>query len=98
MSDNEEIKDKPTAPPTQNAQFKLQVSLEVLRTRKLFLATPMYGGQCHGSYTRSMMDLTGLCKHYGVEMQTYFLFNESLITRARNYYDVHRLRYWVQSK
>lgn len=85
MSDQEAIKDTPTKPPSQAAGFNLQVQLEDLRKRKLFLATPMYGGQCHGTFTRSMMDLTGLCKHYGVEMQTYFLFNESLITRARNY-------------
>jgi hypothetical protein len=45
----------------------------------------MYGGQCHGMYTRSTNDLSALCMHYGIEVKFYYLFNESLITRARNY-------------
>lgn len=45
----------------------------------------MYGGQCAGMFARSVADLTALCTHYGVPLQLYFLFNESLITRARNY-------------
>lgn len=49
------------------------------------LCTPMYGGQANGQFTRSVMDLTALVTQYGIPMRTYFLFNESLITRARNY-------------
>jgi len=40
---------------------------------------------CAGMFARSLADLTGMCKHYGIPLQFYFLFNESLITRARNY-------------
>ena len=65
--------------------MELSVSIEELRKRKLFVATPMYGGQCAGMYTKSMCDLTALCTQYGIEMRSFFLFNESLITRARNY-------------
>jgi hypothetical protein len=65
--------------------FEIKVSVEELRKRKLFLATPMYGGQCAGMYTRSVADLTALCAKYQIPLQLYFLFNESLITRARNY-------------
>jgi len=65
--------------------MEIKVSIEELRKRKLFVATPMYGGQCAGLYTRSIADLTGLCVKYGIELRHYFLFNESLITRARNY-------------
>lgn len=64
---------------------EIKVPVEELRKRKLFLATPMYGGQCAGMYTRSIADLSALCTHYGIPLQMYFLFNESLITRARNY-------------
>lgn len=65
----------------------MEVKIEVseLQKRKLFVATPMYGGQCAGMYTRSISDLSILCQQYGVQLQLYFLFNESLITRARNY-------------
>lgn len=65
--------------------MEVKVSIEDLRKRKLFVATPMYGGQCYGTYARSIADLTALCIKYGVEMKVYYLFNESLITRARNY-------------
>jgi hypothetical protein len=65
--------------------FEVKVSIEELRTRKLFLATPMYGGNCVGMYTRAIADLSAVCAKYGIPLQLYFLFNESLITRARNY-------------
>lgn len=65
--------------------FKIEVPKEELSKRKLFVATPMYGGMCMGSFTRSMADLTTLCQGYGIQLQIYFLSNESLIPRARNY-------------
>jgi hypothetical protein len=68
-----------------NNGFQVKVPVEQLRQRKLFLATPMYGGQCAGMFARSVADLAALCTQYGVQLQLYFLFNESLITRARNY-------------
>ncbi len=65
--------------------IEINVPMEELRKRKLFIAAPMYGGQCAGMFTRSIADLSALCTHYGIQVRFYFLFNESLITRARNY-------------
>lgn len=65
--------------------IEIKVPIEELRKNKIFLAVPMYGGQCAGMFARSVADLTALCTHYGIGLQMYFLFNESLITRARNY-------------
>lgn len=65
--------------------MEIRIEIDQLKKRKLFVATPMYGGQCHGMYTRSTNDLSALCMHYGIEVKFYYLFNESLITRARNY-------------
>jgi len=65
--------------------FKLQVSIDELQKRKLFLAVPMYGGQCAGMFTRSVADLSAICTKHGIPLQLFFLFNESLVTRARNY-------------
>ena len=65
--------------------FKLEIPIEELRKKKLFLAVPMYGGMCAGMFARSVADLAALCNQYGIPLQLYFLFNESLITRARNY-------------
>ena len=65
--------------------MEINTTIEELQTKKLFVATPMYGGQCAGMYTKSIADLTFLCAKYGIELKHFFLFNESLITRARNY-------------
>jgi hypothetical protein len=65
--------------------MEINVPVEELRKYKLFVATPMYGGACAGMFARSVADLSALCTHYGIGLQFYFLFNESLITRARNY-------------
>lgn len=65
--------------------MKLEISVDELRKRKLFVATPMYGGQCLGMYTKSCLDLQAICAQYGIETKFSFIFNESLITRARNY-------------
>jgi len=50
----------------------------------LFVATPMYGGMCTGFYLQSMLSLTSLAKQIGLELACSFMFNESLIQRARN--------------
>lgn len=65
--------------------MQLEVPVEKLKQNKLFIATPMYGGQCFGMYTKAALDLQGLCRSYGIEARFSFIFNESLITRARNY-------------
>jgi len=65
--------------------MEIQVKIDELRKNKLFVATPMYGGQNHGLYMKSSLDLQAVMMRYGVETKFSFLFNESLITRARNY-------------
>lgn len=67
------------------SNVEINIDLEVLRKRKIFLAAPMYGGVCSGMFCRSVMDLAARCANYGIALQVYYLFNESLITRARNY-------------
>lgn len=64
----------------------MEISLDDVRTKtKLFVCTPMYGGQCAGMFTKSIVDLASICTAHGIDMRLFFLFNESLITRARNY-------------
>lgn len=65
--------------------MEISIKIEELQKRKLFIATPMYGGQCAGMFTKSCNDLAALAMHYKVEAKFYYLFNESLVTRARNY-------------
>jgi len=70
---------------TEENKFELKIPIEEMRKKKLFIATPMYGGQCAGMFSKSMLDLSALLAQYGIPLQVYYLFNESLITRARNY-------------
>jgi len=65
--------------------IEVSVSIEDLRKRKIFVATPMYGGMCTGQYCKSSADLAILSSKYGMDVRFFYLYNESLITRARNY-------------
>ena len=65
--------------------MEIQVKIDDLKKNKLFVATPMYGGMAHGLYIKSSLDLQNMMSKYGIETKFSFLFNESLITRARNY-------------
>lgn len=51
---------------------------------KVFIATPMYGGVCHGVYVQGLLQLTDIFRQLGWGANVSMLFNESLITRGRN--------------
>lgn len=48
------------------------------------LATPMYGGHCTGVFVQSLLDMSGVFSANNITLSCAFMFNESLITRARN--------------
>ena len=50
----------------------------------IFVATPMYGGMCTGFYAQSMLQLATICRNADMDVSFSFMFNESLIQRARN--------------
>ena len=52
---------------------------------KIFIATPMYGGKCDGAYTDALIKLLSLLEENGIKTFYRFIYNESLITRARDY-------------
>jgi len=64
---------------------EISVSVDELRSRKVMVCTPMYGGMCGGQYAKSCIDLGRLAAQYGMDINYFFIYNESLITRARNY-------------
>lgn len=64
---------------------QIQLNIEEMRKMKIFIATPMYGGMCNGIYTKSLVETVSQLQNQGIPSQLYYLFNESLITRARNY-------------
>jgi hypothetical protein len=51
---------------------------------KVYIATPMYGGVCSGQFTKSLISLFFLLKNNGHQVLFSDIYNESLITRARN--------------
>jgi len=65
--------------------MEISIKKEDLQKKSIFVATPMYGGMNHGLYAKACLDLQSICIQYGVQVKFSFLFNESLITRARNY-------------
>jgi hypothetical protein len=57
----------------------------VRRSRaKLYLATPCFGCQMSAAYLASVLNLQAECAMRGIECQTDFIGNESLVERARN--------------
>lgn len=66
--------------------MEIKIDLDKIRNDvKLFVATPMFGGAATGLYTKSCLDLQNIFTRYNIELKFSFLFNESLIQRARNY-------------
>jgi hypothetical protein len=52
----------------------------------ILLATPCYGGQLLRGYHQSTLALQRLCDSQGIKLDILTIGNESLITRARNFY------------
>jgi len=65
--------------------LEIKINIKELREKKIFVGTPMYAGMCHGMYTKASCDLATTATKYGMDVKFFYLFNESLITRARNY-------------
>lgn len=51
---------------------------------KVFIGTPMYGGMCTGFYTQSLLLMQNVFAQNNISSAISFVFNESLIQRARN--------------
>ena len=64
---------------------EVKIGVEELREKKIMVCTPMYGGMCSGMYSKACCDLATLATKYQMDVKFFYLFNESLIPRARNY-------------
>jgi hypothetical protein len=65
--------------------MEIQIEWDELRKRKVFIATPCYGGMATVEYMKSILGLIQFCTQNKIPCQTHFMSNESLIPRARNY-------------
>lgn len=78
--------------------YSAAIPLSEMQKRSLFVSVPMYGGMCVGTFSRAIADLTSLCLQNGIELKIHYLFNESLIPRARNYCSDEFLRAMTNPK
>lgn len=60
-------------------------TIEELRGTHILIGIPMYGGNCSGMTTKSLCELHTVFARYDIKVSVNFLFNESLVQRARNY-------------
>lgn len=63
----------------------------VLRTRKPFLAAPLYANMLHFGFHKSVLDLTIACMKNGLSMGQKYIGCDSLVPRARNRLVAHFL-------
>lgn len=64
--------------------MELKIDHDKLKGRRLFVGTPMYGGQCHADFAFAIAQLSALCAQLGIGLRFHFHCNESLVMRARN--------------
>lgn len=65
-------------------EVEKQEMKDYLRSKSIYIATPAYGGMMAVNYVNSLTSLMNMCINWGIRYETSFLYNESLITRARN--------------
>lgn len=54
------------------------------KIKSIFIATPMYGGMCHGSYAKSLFNTMKLLIEKGYNVYYRDMYNNSLVTEARD--------------
>lgn len=65
--------------------MSVKLTTKDLKDKSVMVCTPMYGGNANGLYVKSLLELTQMANKNDIRISFNFLFNESLITRARNY-------------
>jgi hypothetical protein len=63
---------------------KIQINTNVIKDKKLMIATPMYGGNCTAAYLISLVNLFGLANTIPFSLRIELIYNDALVTRARN--------------
>ena len=54
--------------------MELKIGPEQLKGKSMMIATPMYGGNCHGMYAKSCIDLAILLAQCQVQHKFYYIF------------------------
>jgi len=74
----------PPSDPAATAQQTVQVNIDYLRTTRVHIMMPCYGGQLTESTFMSYIKWANTARQLGLEWTVETMTNESLISRARN--------------
>jgi len=72
------------APATQPGQQQIQVNIDYLKTTRVHICMPCYGGMLTESTFMSYIKWSNTCRQLGIDWTMETMTNESLISRARN--------------
>ena len=76
-----------STPPTQAVapdQNQIQVNIDYLRTTRVHICMPCYGGMLSEQTFMSFVKWGNTCRQLGIDWTVETMTNESLISRARN--------------
>jgi hypothetical protein len=74
----------PQAPAAQPGQQQIQVNVDFLKTTRVHICMPCYGGMLTESTFMSYIKWSNTCRQLGIDWTMETMTNESLISRARN--------------
>jgi hypothetical protein len=87
MADNQDAQpttQTPQAPAPQPGQQQIQVNVDYLKTTRVHICMPCYGGMLTESCFMSYIKWANTCRQLGIDWTMETMTNESLISRARN--------------
>jgi hypothetical protein len=87
MADNQDATpttQAPQAPAEQPGQQQIQVNVDYLKTTRVHICMPCYGGMLTESCFMSYIKWANTCRQLGIDWTMETMTNESLISRARN--------------
>jgi hypothetical protein len=79
-----EVQTQTQAQLTQPGQTQIQVNIDFLRTTRVHICMPCYGGMLTESTFMSYIKWSNTCRQLGLDWTMETMTNESLISRARN--------------
>ena len=80
----EALQNPPSEGQQQPGQNQVQVNVDFLRTTRVHIAMPCYGGMLTESTFMSFIKWANTARQLGIDWTLETMVNESLISRARN--------------
>jgi hypothetical protein len=84
MAENQAIPTTTTPSNAPAGQNQIQVNIDYLRTTRVHICMPCYGGMLTESCFMSYIKWANTCRQLGIDWTMETMTNESLISRARN--------------